>query len=104
MARKWAVGNWNYPKSRMNPLAGRSATRNFGLPPFAAASASAAPYPLRTAPSMVEGQPVAVQSPAMNNLGHGLVCDGRYASLPGAGEKVAWTSLITVALVNFASR
>ncbi len=53
---------------------------------------------------MVEGHPVAVQSPAKNKRGQGLWCDGRYASLPGDGENVACTSLTTVAFVSFASR
>src|SRR5271166_6843604 len=78
-----------HPNSRINPFAGRSGTWN--LRPL---SASAAAYPLRTAPSIVDGHPVAVQSPARNNRGHGLLCDGRNASLPGAGENVACTSLM----------
>ena len=40
------------------------------LTPAERASASAAKYPLRTAPSMVAGQPVAVQSPARKTRGH----------------------------------
>src|SRR5262245_11689294 len=38
--------------------------------------ASAAKVPLRTAPSIVAGQPVAVQSPARNKPGTGVRCGG----------------------------
>ena len=55
---------FHWSKNRINPLAGKSGTRNFWVSPVADASASAAPYPLRTAPSIVAGHPVAVQSPA----------------------------------------
>src|SRR5207248_11170708 len=60
--------------------------------------------PLRTGASMVEGQPVCVQSPARNRPGVLVSCAGRQRSTPGSGEKVAAASLITVALTSFASR
>src|SRR6516162_6396690 len=53
---------------------------------------------------MVAGQPVAVQSPARNILGVLVCCAGRQQSTPGSGEKVAAASLITVALMSWASR
>src|SRR5437763_9225847 len=90
------------PNSRMNPVAWRSGTRKtFGFR-ACLATASAARYPLRTAPSMVAGHAVAVQSPARNKRGHGVAFVGRYRSMPGTGEKVAFTSLITVAFTRFA--
>src|ERR1700676_1059212 len=92
------------PNSFINPLGARSATRKLALlPPANRASASAARYPLRTAPSMVAGQPVAVQSPERKTRGHAVSGLGRYWSIPGRGEYVACTSLITVDLSSFAS-
>ena len=72
--------------------------------PAVAAKASAARYPLRTAPSMVAGHPVAVQSPARKTRGHPVTAPGRYASMPGRGEYVAFTSLITVDFTRLAGR
>ncbi len=89
----------------MNPVGGRFGARNTrSVSPAARATASAAALPLRTAPSMVAGQPVAVQSPARNTRGQMVCARGRYASTPGCGEYVAWTSLITVDFTRFASR
>ena len=48
-----------------------------------AASASAAKTPLRTAPSMVEGQPVSVHSPARKRLDIGVAWGGRCFDAPG---------------------
>src|SRR5580704_12888668 len=53
---------------------------------------------------MVAGQEVRVQSPARKRLSTELFCGGRQRSTPGSGENVAFTSLITVALRNWASR
>src|SRR5271156_1052042 len=53
---------------------------------------------------MVAGQEVRVQSPARKRLSTELLCGGRQRSTPGAGENVALTSLITVALRNCAPR
>ena len=50
-------------EDRISPRAGKSAIRNF-FPATVFLLASAARYPPRTAPSMVAGHPVAVQSPA----------------------------------------
>src|SRR5258708_23140741 len=52
---------------------------------------------------MVAGQPVAVQSPARKTRGHAVSGLGRYWSIPGRGEYVACTSLITVDFISFAS-
>src|ERR1019366_8023827 len=58
----------DHANRRIRPVAGRSGDRKReSLRPAARASASAARYPLRTAPSMVAGQPVAVQSAAGKN-------------------------------------
>jgi hypothetical protein len=54
-----------------------SGSRNFFGCPAAPVTASAARYPLRTAPSMVAGQPLRVQSPARNRLGILLALGGR---------------------------
>src|SRR5581483_1700227 len=71
---------------RIKPLAGRSCTRNVreGLVP--SPTACAALYPLLTAPSIVAGHPVAVQSPARKILGHGEGDPGRWESEPGSAE------------------
>src|ERR1700728_2129647 len=85
--RKMGCEGGVYEKSRMKPLAGRSGERKgTSFSPAAWASASAARYPLRTAPSMVAGQPVAVQSPARKTRGQAVVATGRCASIPGRGE------------------
>ena len=70
----------------MNPVACRSGDRNRRFCPAARASASAARYPLRTAPSMVAGQPVAVQSPARKTRDQAVEASGRWRSIPGRGE------------------
>jgi hypothetical protein len=71
-ARRTAKARRGHRKSRMKPAGGRSGERNF-LGEFACVvSCSAAMYPLRTAPSMVAGQPVAVQSPASMTRGHAV--------------------------------
>ena len=77
-----------YPreKIRMNPVAVRSGERNCASCPVPRARASAARYPLRTAPSMVAGHPVAVQSPGRKTRGQGVTGPGLYASMPGRGE------------------
>src|SRR5208282_2980815 len=94
-----------YVNRRISPVAGRSGeTNRSDFWPEASSTASAAWYPLRTAPSMVAGHPVAVQSPARKTRGHGVAGVGRKASMPGRGEYVALTSLITVAFTRFAAR
>ena len=55
----------------------------------------AARYPLRTAPSIVAGQPVSVQSPARNRPSIGVRCGGRSASTPGRTANVAPCSVTT---------
>src|SRR5208283_2820596 len=72
--------------------------------PRRAETRSAAMWPLRTAPSMVEGQPERVQSPASVRLAMGVAAAGRNCSKPGRAEKVARTSLTTWALTSLASR
>src|SRR2546422_742326 len=64
----------------------------------------AARYPLRTAPSIVAGQPERVQSPARNRLFTAVDAAGRFTSVSGAAEKVARTSLITCAFSSLAAR
>ena len=66
-----------------------SGNRKFCARPAAAVTASAAMYPLRTAPSIVEGQPERVQSPARNRFRMGVRVPGRSGSSPGMAEKVA---------------
>jgi hypothetical protein len=56
---------------------------------------SAAKYPLRTAPSIVAGQPVRVQSPASSKFEIAVCCRGLIASSPGRTEKTACGSVIT---------
>ncbi len=77
------------PNILIKPLAGKSATKNLCGAPIVSVSASAARQPLRTAPSMVAGHSVAVQSPARNSRGHGVLAWGRYWSNPGRTEYVA---------------
>src|SRR5688572_28816314 len=74
-----------------------------GAPPPEPRTASAAMKPARTALSIVAGQPVRTQSPATSRRGTGLTVHGRSASAPGAGEKVAFGSLITADRTTFAS-
>ena len=63
--------------------------------PLVPVTASAAMYPLRTAPSIVEGQPVRVQSPASTSPGTSVFCNGRNRSSPGTTLNVAFASFIT---------
>src|SRR6266852_4752241 len=100
-----SAGSRDFPSHMAtNPSGSRSGWRNFRGVPATRSTASAARYPLRTAPSIVAGQPVAVQSPARNNPRTDVSCFGRQRSTPGSGEKVAAASLITVAFTNCASR
>ena len=59
--------------------------------------------PLRTAPSMVAGQPVSVQAPARATPPTGVAAPGRRAACPGAAAKVACGSL-TTAVASSAGR
>src|SRR6266850_944944 len=87
-----------------NPSGARSGCKNLRGVPFERRTASAARYPLRTAPSIVAGQPVSVQSPARNNPRTEDSCFGRQRSTPGSAENVAAASFMTVAFTNSASR
>src|SRR5271155_3219250 len=80
-----------------------SGSRNFRGSPAAPVTASAARYPLRTAPSIVAGQPQRVQSPARKRLGILVGLRGRNCSRPGLAENVARTSFTTCAFSIFAS-
>src|SRR5690606_29397744 len=55
----------------------------------------AAVSPLRTAPSIVSGQPVSVHAPARNSHGSRVADAGRSAPLPGLWRKVACRSRVT---------
>src|SRR5262249_38831270 len=59
-----------------------AATRSFPAAPLPSAARAAA-RPLRTAPSMVAGQPVSVQAPARNRPGMPVTGPGRCAAVPG---------------------
>src|ERR1700682_2314733 len=83
--------------SAVSPSGGRSGCKNFWGTPAVRITASAARYPLRTAPSIVAGQLVSVPSPARNSPRTLVSCLGLHRSTPGSGENVAATSLITVA-------
>src|SRR6476620_9929797 len=63
---------------------------------FIALAALAAQWPLRTALSIVAGNPVSTQSPARSNPLTAVVVAGR-PGCPGASEKVARGSRTTVA-------
>src|SRR5271165_5551664 len=65
-------------------------------------SASAARCPDRAALSIVDGHPVAVQSPARKQFGHGETEVGLAASIPGGTPKVARISFTSAAFSNFA--
>src|SRR6185437_8942789 len=54
-----------------------------------ASAKSAALWPDRTAPSIVAGRPVAVQSPARNRLGQAVFAGARLASCSGVAANVA---------------
>src|SRR5439155_20527064 len=58
-------------------------------------TARAAAKPLRTAPSMVAGRPVSVQSPARNRPLMGVAVPGRKVSASGSEAKAASGSRIT---------
>ncbi len=85
----WRPKRRGWPRqSRINIRAsrprGKSSTRKRRGLPIAVPMASAARYPLRTALSIVDGQPVAVQSPATNMPGVGVCWLGRQRSSPAA--------------------
>src|SRR5208282_2325801 len=69
--------------------------RNTRGVPASFITASAARYPLRTAPSIVAGQPERVQSPARKRFRTEVRFTGRCASRPGLAENVARISLTT---------
>ena len=92
-----------YFKNRIRPRGFRSAFRILRRSLSAARMVSAARCPLRAALSMVEGQPVAIQSPARTQFGQGDMELGRAASIPGGTVKVARTSLTSAAFSSFAS-
>src|SRR5215472_5787792 len=56
---------------------------------------SAAFCPLRTAPSIVSGQPVSVHAPASTSPGTEVAAPGRIAPIPGTCRNVARRSLVT---------
>ena len=62
-------------------------------------TAAAALFPLTTAPSIVAGNPVSIQSPARNSPSIGVRVPGR-CGCPGASENVACFSRITVARIG----
>lgn len=64
--------------------------------------ASAARCPERAALSIVEGQPVAIQSPARKQFVHGETELGRAASIPGGTPNVARISFTSAAFSSFA--
>src|SRR5262249_40556455 len=66
------VSYGTHGKNFIIPRGGRSATRNFSCLPAPFITAFWAMYRLRTAPSIVAGQPLAVQSPARNKRGHAV--------------------------------
>ena len=66
-------------------------------------TASAAAWPLTTAPSIVAGRPVSIQSPARNSPGTSSASTGR-GGWPGATENVARFSRTTTARRSVASR
>lgn len=87
--RKIAQGG-DQANHRINPLAGISGAIDCALSPTAAPAAS---LPLRTAPSIVAGHSVAVQSPARKKPGQSVCVPGRNLSRPGTTENVARASL-----------
>jgi hypothetical protein len=88
----------------MRPEGERSGRRKLSVRPSAARTALAAIYPARTAPSIVDGQPVWIQSPARNRFGIPVAVDGLSLSLAGFGEKVAIGSFTTRAFRTIALR
>src|SRR5262249_18829461 len=69
-----------------------------------ASAASAAARPLRTAPSIVAGQPVAVHAPARKRPGAAVREGGRSAREPGAWRNVAAGSRVVKKSRTCASR
>ena len=67
----------------------RSAVSGAAVRPTDRAAAAAANRPLRTAPSIVDGQPVAVQSPARKRFGTADSAGGRTRSTPGRTDSTA---------------
>jgi len=96
--RKRDQGGGNQTNHRINPLAEISGAMNRPLSPTTAPAAS---LPLRTAPSIVDGHSVAVQSPARKNPGQSVWFPGRNRSNPGTTEKVARASFSTPLFNNF---
>src|SRR5262245_8843998 len=92
-----------YANHLAKPVAGSSGRTNCAGRPSSARTPSAARYPLRTALSIVAGQPVCVQSPAIKKFRMGVFCDGRQRSQPGLGENVAALSLTTTDRVSAAA-
>jgi hypothetical protein len=86
----------------MNPCGFRSGTSIVRAAPMLSQRASAAKCPDRAALSIVEGQPVAVQSPARKQFGHGEMAPGLDASIPGGTPKVARISFTSAAFSSFA--
>src|SRR4029079_13110214 len=67
------------------------------------AASPAAEWPLMTAPSMVAGRSLPIQSPARYSPGMAVRTGGR-AGLPGATENVAFRSRTTIARRTTAAR
>ncbi|MCW2897552.1 MAG: hypothetical protein JWO75_7041 [Actinomycetia bacterium] len=59
--------------------------------------------PLRTAPSIVSGQPVSVQEPARTRPGSAVAAFGRSFAVPGTWRNVARFSRVTKNSVTVAS-
>lgn len=87
---------------RINPRGLKSGSRKSRVPPIPLHTASAARCPDRAALSIVDGHPVAVQSPARKQFGHGDTAPGRAASISGGTPNVARTSFTTAAFSSFA--
>src|SRR5271166_6328483 len=75
-----------------------------GSMPTRRRAATAAAWPLSTAPSSVAGQPVAVQVPASTSPATAVSGPGRSAPTPGRERKVAACSRVTRKLSTVASR
>src|ERR1035438_10213250 len=88
----------------MSPFGLRSGLRMVRGSPMYSQTASAARWPERAPLSMVDGQPVAIQSPARKQLGQGETAVGRDASMPGGTAKVARISFIKAAFSRCAER
>jgi len=90
------------PMKRISPCGFKSGSRKVCGSPMLLQTASATRCPDRAALSIVEGQPVRVQSPARKQLGQGAAAVGREASIPGGTPKVACISFTSAAFSNFA--